>query len=61
MILRLGSGDVKQHGETLLYQQDYPQVITHGLLENGPFTSDFPINTSIHSGFSSQPCLITGG
>ena len=30
-------------------------------MENGPFISDIPIKTSIHRGFSSQPCLITGG
>ena len=30
----------------------YLQVITHGVLENGPFAGDFPINTSIHRGFS---------
>ena len=33
-------------------------VIQHGLLENGPLISDFPNKTSIHKGFSSQPCLM---
>ena len=33
----------------------YPPVIKHGL-----FTSDFLNKTSIHRGFPSQPCLITG-
>ena len=37
----------------LLYNSDYPLVIKHGLLENGPLPSDFPIKTSIHyRGFS---------
>ena len=36
----------------------YPPVTKHVRLENGPFNNDFPIKTSIHMGFSSQPCLI---
>ena len=31
---------------------DYPPVIKHGVLENGPLISAFPIKTSIHRGFS---------
>ena len=30
----------------------YPPVIKHGVLENGPFINDFPIQTSIHRVFS---------
>ena len=30
-------------------------------MENRPFMDDFSIKTSIHRGFSSQPCLITRG
>ena len=29
-------------------------------MENRPFISDFPVKISIHRGFSSKPCLITG-
>ena len=29
----------------------YPPVIKHGLLENGPFISNFPNKTSIHRTF----------
>ena len=32
---------------------DYPPVIKHGLLENGPFIGDFPQKTSVR-GFSSN-------
>ena len=39
----------------------YPRVIKHGVLENGPLSSEFPIRSSIDRGFSSQPCLIAGG
>ena len=28
-------------------------------MENGPFIGDVPMKTSIDSGFSSQPCLMT--
>ena len=27
-------------------------------MENGPFIGDYPMNTSMHRGFSSQPCLM---
>ena len=40
---------------------EYHPVVKHGVLENGPLISEFPIKTSICNGFSSQPCLITRG
>ena len=42
----------------MLFYGIYPPVIKHGLLENGPFIGDFPIETSISSGFPSQPHLM---
>ena len=36
-----------------------PPAIKHGVLEDGPFMGDFPLKTSFHRGFASQPCLMT--
>ena len=36
-------------------QWDYPPVIKHGLLENPPFTDDFPINTPFLDDGSDTP------
>ena len=38
-----------------------PPVIKHGVLENGPFISDFPHKTSSQFGDFPLPCLITKG
>ena len=49
----------------LIHNQIYPQVIKHGLPENGPFLGYFPSYKPPFvgdvQGFSSQPCLITRG
>ena len=38
----------------------YPPVIKHGLLENGPFITDFPLLKPPFIGDFPLPCLITG-
>ena len=42
-------------------QTNIPLVIKHGVLKNEPSISDFSFRTSVHEGFSSQPCLNTKG
>ena len=41
-----------ENGGSMGFYGIYPLVIKHGVLENGSFVNDFPINTSIHRGFS---------
>ena len=41
--------------------EDCGQFRVASRMEKGALISDFPTQTSIYRGFSSQPCLITGG
>ena len=46
-----------KHPLSEIWSEDLP-VLKHGVLENGPLISDFPIQTSIYRGFP-LPCVIT--
>ena len=36
----------------VMYHSYYPLVMTNIAMENGPFIDDFPIKTTIYTGFS---------